>query len=481
MRSSVNLIMVFVIAAYTAALTLLSHADHADDDGRIAVSSALFVPQPSALTATNRTMHPPSSDVSLPRWKGTTCLEHQISHIDNSKIRSKCAHVNSTISRTYCERIRRGPQPVCGHWSKGRFENPISDEQINHRVTYAHTGAPCRRRDLNIPLTAQIRDELFYHANEEQSFFQLMRRDCILPEMNRGSLLQTLRSAAGFSSSSPNRDTAAASALFTGDSMMRQLWLRLVAVLRDEDVFSEHYFHFDGLYVITRNGDQMVPLRDNAAIDPLSALVLRKHFPGARWLSSQQKVDAGLAEGGPQPDDEILFASLYQWDPEPKRFRKDFIAIRPRLHLSSFMYWWKGSAADEFQEYTKSVDKLHDEFQQQSNKYHFIYVTTPWTRPGVFGGVGEATRRLRNDLAWAWIRQNDDYNKTNQVTRHLLDFEGLAEVRRWPKTSDEIHYGCIWTPQLSKRIRGQKENGQDCRDPMNRALLHWVFALLQTA
>jgi hypothetical protein len=73
-------------------------------------------------------------------------------------------------------------------------------------------------------------------------------------------------------------------------------------------------------------------------------------------------------------------------------------------------------------------------------------------------GVDDAIRVPRNQRATQWLLNSSYHGNhkniggTTAVQRLLLDFSGVADLKHMPKTSDEIHYMCIWQPKLPELV-----------------------------
>ena len=321
--------------------------------------------------------------------------------------------------------------------------------------------------------------------------------------------------------------------LFTGDSMMRQLMLHLISAVRDggggmrrsssasaspslsDDRGSpmDHYFHTDALYVVRRGGSDALIVLDSAAskTEPFAARTLRRWFPG--YLDEPIASEDSFGDDGVGEDDDVLFAILYLWDIMPSTHRKEpFRMPRLALHIGAFMYWWnnKGQLA-ELEPYLAAMTSHLAANPQQA----FIHVTAPATKEGTFGGVLDSIRIPRNRRMALFVDEEDHARHQQQQQqqknaggeghgaaaeaahlgrrqRWLLDFSGIADANNVApsdgggasssplisKTADGIHYGCIWLPKYPETVKGMKDNGMGCKDPMNAAVSQWLLALL---
>lgn len=282
--------------------------------------------------------------------------------------------------------------------------------------------------------------------------------------------------------------------------MMRQLFLRLISLLRGQldSPLSEHYFHFDAVYFLFPGGeaeDVLVPLnpahpittaesvpvhlRSRVADEIVTKLnLLSEDHPIVKELRKKSAADRRSPNSPP-------LTMVFQWETKPSKFRKDFLALRPRVHVAAWMYWWqKRDPLSDFDAYGAAMDKYHHElWQQQQDKQSaadsgakFIYVTTPWTRDGVFGGVDDKIRVARNTVARKWLFAAP---RSSSVQRAMLDYSGIAALKKLPKTPDEIHYMCIWTKKLPELVSGQKSVPQNkCVDRMNAAVAQMLVHIL---
>jgi hypothetical protein len=269
--------------------------------------------------------------------------------------------------------------------------------------------------------------------------------------------------------------------LFTGDSMTRQLMLRVVSYLRREAHFSEHYFHEDGLYVMYENEDALMVLDAEGKADMYDEL--REYFPG--YLAAADEIVLSAKRNTKEKTHvlkrgRLLLAMMFQWETKPSVYRKEFLRMQQiPLHIAAFMYWWQNKdPVSDIDDYMKAVEsKLADEapaFQKMALHKEYIFLTTPWTDPGLFGGV-EARRRIeRNAKVSSWIASKQSVDSSSGTRWGLLDYSSIAEAEHLPKTKDGIHYMCIWTPKYPLPVKMQKYNYQNCTDPMGLAVLQWL-------
>ncbi|CUG93484.1 GPI-anchored surface protein, putative [Bodo saltans] len=279
--------------------------------------------------------------------------------------------------------------------------------------------------------------------------------------------------------------------LFTGDSMMRQLMLRIVFFIRRERHFSEHYFHQDGLYILRERGDALTVL--DGAGKAATASLLHQFYPG--YLTEG---NSNIRKDQDHPDGDVLLALMFQWETKPSVFRSDFRRMSSiPLHIAAFMYWWQNKdPLTDIEQYMRAVEQhVQSEeptFAAAKQTKDYIFVTTPWTSPKLFGGVEPQVRIARNEKISKWV--NDRRGAAEELTNSangvapitpttrwsLLDFSSIAEVEHMPKTKDGIHYMCIWTPKYHEVVTHQKYNYNGCRDPMGLAVVQWLAHIVVT-
>ena len=236
--------------------------------------------------------------------------------------------------------------------------------------------------------------------------------------------------------------------VFSGDSMVRQMYLRLIEMIRndrpekeDEFEYIEHYYHQDSYYAASAEKDVLLLSKSGNAKD---------YFPDPSA---------------------IQFELLFIWDPFPAKFsRAPFTTMKPTVVLASFMYWWKGRAPfSEVDEYVATAGA----FLKEQPAAHLYYLTTPWTAKGTFGGVEDERRVPRNAYVEAKLAA------LRLPNAHVLDFAAFAGLGRFEKTPDAIHYQCIFRPVMPKaiKVKESKFKKSGCRDPVNR---NWAVVLLSS-
>eukprot|EP01059_Diplonema_ambulator_P010423 TRINITY_DN20469_c0_g1_i1.p1 TRINITY_DN20469_c0_g1~~TRINITY_DN20469_c0_g1_i1.p1 ORF type:complete len:427 (+),score=57.82 TRINITY_DN20469_c0_g1_i1:176-1282(+) len=226
--------------------------------------------------------------------------------------------------------------------------------------------------------------------------------------------------------------------LFSGDSIMRQIYIRLIGVLRGQSVFIEHYYHQDSYFGCNEEADD--------------------------WL-----VVGGIQKGKLLGNGKPAVVELYyRWDPFPAKHRAGMTEIEPDYHFASHMYWWKGK--EPLQYIDKFVQDAHG-YARSHPQYRLFYLTTPWTTDGTFGGVDAAKRIPRNAYVSSQLLAPSLHNI------YMLDYSAYADIRKFEKTADGIHYMCIWRPKYPEPIKPKdsKIKATNCEDPMNG---NWVTVMM---
>jgi len=372
-----------------------------------------------------------SSSSSFPSWRGIECFKGTT--LSDPRLTAKCPIEH------FCEKQDSDSLP-CGQYAEGKWSDPITDEVLKAiHQKLLKDGERCKREQLDgviLPKMAiftnnRSKGVLKHHTCPQFQYF------------SPGEVLSILREVGG------------KRVLFTGDSMARQTYLRLIALLRGQDVMADHYYHQDSYYVI-------FPSRD--------ALIVTKKI--------KPKVASNIHE------EEPLLEMYFHWDPRPSTFRKEFLAVKPTLHIASYMFWWQNK--DPAEQIDKYFSFMTDHISKQNKKangddrYRYMFVTTPWTAPKTFGGVEDKNRLPRNAKAVKWLTSLQAVPRIKPHV-HLVDFAGIAALVKFPKTKDGIHYQCIWTPKYPELANNQKHNKNECRDPMNLAVLNWLVAILDSS
>ena len=154
--------------------------------------------------------------------------------------------------------------------------------------------------------------------------------------------------------------------LFSGDSMTRQLMMRLIYYIRGNKIISEYIKRGDILYILYSTHDRIYYLNNPTDYAKVGH-ILMKFYPNY-YRSTSTLGDENLKI------DDILFTLLYikKVKPDPNPSWLDMFDSAP-LHISSLMYHWNKqgqvSVLDPF--FSKVNSILNSTYQ------HFIWLTTP--------------------------------------------------------------------------------------------------------
>ncbi|ORC87339.1 uncharacterized protein TM35_000221380, partial [Trypanosoma theileri] len=261
-------------------------------------------------------------------WSATMCDPSSL--LTHRKLRQYCrdpSRVSMPVSPVYCEMIlRRGPPP-CGFYVGGVFRKPLKllsldalKEQLRGEPEACFSPATYNGQQSNATLVASdigdASDAVFEVRPAACPSYRYFSPRVALSILHHASIGRNGRGI-----------------LITGDSMMRQVMMRLMFFLRGEEVFSEHYFHHDGLYVVFEDRDELIielKCQHNSLLDT--------YFPGYRTPSTENSTCPHAAQLGGR----VVAIFLFLWDPTPLTFREDVFRMKiPPVHLASFMYWWK--------------------------------------------------------------------------------------------------------------------------------------------
>ena len=400
------------------------------DSGSPAIKDAFVAPGPSD-----------------PWWTGSLCMKGSL--LTDRRLRSKCER--GEIADVFCRNIRAGE--LCGQYAEGTFREGRQWQ----------SGQP---RSFHPPLCDWPH---FQALSRSVSTVALLisdqgeprRRDAACsywPNLDPQQLLRALRR---------NDAGPPSTILWTGDSMIRQLFLRAIAMLRGDANPADHYFHTDAMYVLWPTRDALMPIETSALRSNRSlAAMVSRYFPG--FAPSQGQAVSEVTEDAP------LLVMLFLWDPKPAEYRREPFAMhRVTTQISAFMYWWQmKSPITDIDPYLTRLPSLLDaRSKATAGSSLYFFVTTPWTAPKTFGGVDDAVRIPRNQHV---------LDRLAQLGRRdvgIIDFSSLADAagrNRFPKTRDGIHYMCIWTPKFPEPINHQKVTANNCTDPMNAAVVRWL-------
>jgi hypothetical protein len=415
------------------------------------------------------------------RWRGARCL--QGTTLKHKKLVSTCNDLSQqppptqgkleAVSRAFCDlMVKATPgEPPCGQWAAGRFSEALTPALLQQALTTYREAPKCTPAELAAAFAQKGAIRFTGVARSEQ--VEVTSGACAMRYSSPLEAIAVVAEAA-----------KGGAVLFSGDSMMRQVFLRLIAHLRGQNAepLGDHYFHFDAVYVVISDGyDALVPLPKNTVTAQLvntrigsSAVtvgdVLARYFPG---YSGSASLKPAAPPSEPLP---VVLALMFNWETKPSVYRKEFQAMKPIVHVAAFMYWWQNKdSISDFDGYAKAVQQHYDRYQRPAGRSpaaRYVWLSTPWTAPGLFGGVEPSNRLARNEKAKQWLSTlRERTTAAGEVLPAFLDFAAVADAKTMPKTRDGIHYMCIWTPKLPEEASGMKDNGQSCRDPMNLAVV----------
>eukprot|EP01061_Rhynchopus_euleeides_P038930 TRINITY_DN66765_c0_g1_i1.p1 TRINITY_DN66765_c0_g1~~TRINITY_DN66765_c0_g1_i1.p1 ORF type:complete len:269 (+),score=68.96 TRINITY_DN66765_c0_g1_i1:35-808(+) len=233
--------------------------------------------------------------------------------------------------------------------------------------------------------------------------------------------------------------------VFSGDSMVRQMYLRLIELIRVDRPalepfldFAEHFYHENSYYAANRTAD---------------ALIIGRDFPQAGRLPIQDPVL------------ELLFV----WDPQPNQYSKlPFTLLNTTDIIAAHMYWW--TEAQGFSSIDSYVSEVGDFMRNATGGVRFFYMTTPRALPP--SAIGNL--HARN----AYVKSKWDELRHPQV--NVLDFASFTSKRSFPRTRDGMHYQCSFRRGYPKAIKLRKSKILDggCGDTVNRNWAHVLVAAL---
>ncbi|RNF05096.1 hypothetical protein TraAM80_04743 [Trypanosoma rangeli] len=412
------------------------------------------------------------SQANVLGWSGTRCGPGAV--LSRSSLRFDCRMPNRAekpISPPFCDLILRAGPPPCGFYVGGSFKKPLRLLSLSElRQRRADGRAACASRwtydgvqHNSMPRAAETGDQGLG--------FEVRPASC--PSYRYFSSLEAL-SILHYASIGYN----GYGIVVSGDSMMRQILLRLMFFLRGEELFAEHYFHFDALYIVYEDHDELA-----LSFNCTHRALLAKYFPGYKVGSNM-----GASCDGVQPRERVLAILLFLWDPVVGEFREDPLLMQgPPLHLASYMYWWK-ERSDSVQDLTQYFRRVKSRRFDNATKVNrtrinYIYFTTP--RLELVGPhvVPNDVRLKRNTLAWNALKSmQEEWDKVGagKPPISLVDFAALADVRRLRRTGDLMHFMCTWNPSSPGEISRIIITHASCRDPMNLAVVQWTLHLLWT-
>eukprot|EP00759_Apiculatamorpha_spiralis_P057632 PhF_6_TR8729/c0_g1_i2/m.13721 len=376
-------------------------------------TSVTSIPSTHPTATTGNTVNPPDEEEQGKNihWSPAKCMKGTF--IVDPRLAKVCSNPG-------LEYVCDG-KDKCGQWASGTFSQKISTKAVGK---VADDAGECDLATLDTVVTSDV-------VSFREDTNEIVHNSCKLRSMRSGvvDILNAVK----------NRKRI----VFTGDSMMRQLYLRIISLIRKEPTHAEHYFHQDSVYVLTESGDELIVFTDK----------------GKR---SQSFPDA-------------LLVMYFLWDPKPSVYRKEaFTEFNPDIIIAAFMYWWqpKDKTTDVDQYLHALQTYLTSSKSSSGNSVQYFFVTTPWTADGTFGGVPTPIRNERNQHI---IKELRSWNAPNV---HVVDYSGIADLKKMPKTADNIHYMCIWTPKWPQNVNGMKYNSNQCKDYMNLAVATWWLNML---
>ena len=377
----------------------------------------------------------------------------------------------------HCSLLDRG----CGMWARGYWSRLLTAEEVDAHMPSTN----CTLKDLTQPMSAEdasvsqgghgLHDPLFSYRRCNLSYFTPIE------------VLALLRNVSANGTSK---------VLFSGDSMVRQLFLRFVSYLRgDESPVIEHAAWGDITYVVYATGDAL-QVRLRKFWEQKKSVRMKAPPPYLK----KKKV---YTEPVLQCNGDCLLQMEFYWDCYEESFNKRlFRQFDPGMHIHSFMYWfvpnrWKGLS--RFLQFV--ADHAAAVAQSGMGEYHHVYLNTPLLVPVSESVVTKNNAIvLRNRQLWRWAAatqarllalQNDTGRPPNQ-TISIVDFSGLYELAKQDAGSivadvmprkDDKHFMCTLEPKYPLRITSSRGDAMGCIDRSNLAvafhLLHLLLAIRQ--
>lgn len=336
--------------------------------------------QTQLLHMLNRSSHKISSSADFWTWRGTECIKGGT--LQSIKLMHSCR--KGTVDADWCNRIRQ-KRTNCGQHAAGSFNHSFelvtadALERLRHSIVDSIAATKTKGPQCNDPGTfgSVIEPSMVYFDAENV----LHSRVCTSFSYLKGHGAAAA-SVLHYHSSVIGKYHDRRGILFSGDSMMRQLFLSLIAMIRNVRRPVDHYFHMDALYVMYADRDALIVLDNANKKAPTTAKILREWFPG--YLGDADGQDGGYSTGPDAP----LLAMLYLWDTKPDTHRHEpFRMGKLSLHIAAFMYWWQKMDISTIDKYLSST-KQH---LMQNSLQSYVYVTTPSGKD-----VNDSARCLRN-------------------------------------------------------------------------------------
>jgi hypothetical protein len=481
--ATILIVLIFIIFfnLFTPQQSTKTNIIVTDDESEvIAAKSASFSPkrkQQQAETSketsikTELDFTPIEPSLKNQNWSPLVCMPGTL--LNSGKFQSNCKSGKVIPKEIFCG--DEATKPLCGQYSAGKFSQTLSVKKSENQGE--------KKSLSSCSLKSHLEDKIessnwFFDSNDK-----LKSKSCHFDYVTPQEIFSTLVSKSATSTIS-SQSSMKPFILFSGDSMTRQIFLRLISLIRSqlEEPIVEHYFHFDAVYFIFGGKyDVLIPIGMSAkiaasAVPSFLQKAVADELVRLSILSETSSVVQTLLSLAKKTD-QLSFSSseiiptltmMYQWETKPSKFRSDFMTLKPKVHIAAWMYWWqKKDPLSDFDGYAKAMDNYHQSLKNENPIY--MYITTPWTKEGVFGGVDENIRSARNLKAVNWLRSSSEGK--NGGSRVLLDYSAIADLKKFGKTKDEIHYMCIWQPKLPGAVMEQKNVAENrCVDKMNAAV-----------
>lgn len=243
--------------------------------------------------------------------------------------------------------------------------------------------------------------------------------------------------------------------VFIGDSMLRQLFLRMIWHLRDFEEIVEHYFHANAIYVRNNTHDHLY-----LTIKP--AVTIFEEFTA-------------------RPFQEIVNPTMifiFMWDPRMERLpmlqttlKAPSLRSFQKVVVSGVHYWYKQNTTADL---GHKLHKLATLMNSNGNTKGSSFTSTPlliWYPTPGRGSMYAA----RNKFVADTIR-----NKSYPIL--VLPSEEMgADNTIAPNEADKIHYQCSFLnhfqqPLVSHRYKTPKSG--DCRDMFNYNLAQLIYNMI---
>ena len=237
--------------------------------------------------------------------------------------------------------------------------------------------------------------------------------------------------------------------VFSGDSMMRQIYLRLIQTIRndrpekeDEFEYSEHYYHQNSYYAASTTKD---------------VFLIQKNMP------ANSTIDLYFPNKG-----DIHFELIFVWDPIPESFSRTPFRLHPTTIIAGFFYWWN-SPVHKIDPYLTALD----EFLVDNPGTQYFHMLTSWVKTIRADAVVSDSLRTERNL---YLTERLEIFPN----AHTLDYAAFADIRHFPKTSDRLHYSCIYRKEYPAVLTLSESMimKTGCTDPINRQWAVMLFSAL---